>query len=61
MLQFLQQQGYGPAEIYAYLKTGRLVTADNEQFLTEVDLDEWEDAIDEYLDLEEDGKDRPHH
>lgn len=34
--------------IYAFEKTGRLVTEENQDLLTEAELMEWEAAIDEY-------------
>jgi len=34
--------------IYAYEKTGRLVTEQNQHLLSEADLDEWDAAIEEY-------------
>ena len=33
---------------HAFEKTGRLVTEENQNVLTEADLAEWEAAIDEY-------------
>jgi hypothetical protein len=37
-----------PALIYAFKKTGRIVTAKNKRLLSEEEMAEWEDAIDEY-------------
>lgn len=37
-----------PAQIYAFNKTGRIVTTDNQKLLTKAELTEWEDAIHEY-------------
>lgn len=37
-----------PALIYAMNKTGRIVTEQNLRFLTEADLQESNDAVDEY-------------
>jgi len=34
--------------VYALNKTGRIATGTNEQFLTDADLQEWNDAVDEY-------------
>jgi len=49
----MRRAGMGPHLIYAFQKTGGLlVTEHNEQLLSEKDLDEWEEAIDEYFDLE---------
>lgn len=40
--------GIDPAYVYAYLKTGRLLTTENKCFLTRAELDEWNDAIEEF-------------
>jgi len=40
--------GIDPALIYAFKKTGRIVTATNKRLLSEQEMAEWEDAIDEY-------------
>ena len=37
-----------PELIYAFKKTGRLVSEENMQFLTDEELQEWRDAIAEY-------------
>ena len=37
-----------PAIVYAMNKTGRIVTETNAQFLTDAELQEWHDAVDEY-------------
>lgn len=34
--------------IYAYIKTERMVTEENTQFLTDEEIEEWNDAINEY-------------
>ncbi len=47
-VEAMKKVGIDPALIYAYEKTGRIVTEDNQHLLSEADLDEWEDAIDEY-------------
>jgi hypothetical protein len=47
-VQAMKQAGIDPAIIYAYEKTGRLVTEDNQHLLSEADLDEWQAAIEEY-------------
>ena len=44
----MKRANIDPAKIYAFEKTGRLVTEDNQGILTEADLLEWEAAIDEY-------------
>jgi hypothetical protein len=47
-VEALKAAGLDPAIIYAYEKTGRLVTDDNQHLLSEADLAEWEAAIEEY-------------
>jgi hypothetical protein len=48
MVETMKRAGIDPALIYAYEKTGRLVTEDNQQLLSNADLAEWEAAIEEY-------------
>ena len=43
--------GVRPELIYAMKKTGRIVTESNQHLLTDEELQEWEDAIEEYLAL----------
>jgi hypothetical protein len=40
--------GIDPAIVYAMNKTGRIVTETNVHFLTDAELQEWNDAVDEY-------------
>jgi integrase len=40
--------GINPALVYAMRKTGRIVTTRNRQFLSDEELEEWNNAIDEY-------------
>ena len=40
-----------PELIYAMKKTGRIVTESNQHLLTDEELQEWKDAIEEYLAL----------
>jgi hypothetical protein len=47
-VQAMKDAGLDPAIIYAYEKTGRLVTEVNQQLLSEADLAEWDAAIEEY-------------
>jgi hypothetical protein len=47
-VQAMKAAGIDPAIIYAYEKTGRLVTEDNQHLLSEADLAEWQAAIEEY-------------
>ncbi len=35
--------------IYAYMKTGRIVTPNNQHLLSQADLEEWNNAIDEFM------------
>lgn len=48
MVEMMKQANIDPAKIYAFEKTGRIVTEENQDTLTEADLMEWEAAIDEY-------------
>jgi hypothetical protein len=48
MVQAMKAAGLDPAFIYAYEKTGLLVTEQNQHMIPENDLDEWEAAIREY-------------
>jgi hypothetical protein len=48
MVQAMRQAGLPPAIIYAFEKTGLLVTEQNQHLLPEHDLAEWEAAIREY-------------
>lgn len=43
-----ERAGVRPELIYAFDKTGRMVTEDNHHLLTAEDLAEWNAAIDEY-------------
>lgn len=46
-----------PSLVYAYRKTGRMVTTRNKNMLTPDELLEWQEAIDEYYDSVESGND----
>jgi hypothetical protein len=48
MVADMQAAGIDPALIYAFERTGRLVTADNQHLIPERDLAEWDAAIREY-------------
>jgi hypothetical protein len=48
LLQAAGDSGIDPALVYAMNKTGRIVTQQNMRFLTDADLQEWNDAVDEY-------------
>ena len=40
--------GAAPEKIFATIKTGRMLTKDNMQFLTPAEIQEWVDAAEEY-------------
>jgi hypothetical protein len=48
MVEAMKKVGLDPAMIYAFEKTGLLVTEQNQHLLSEKDLAEWAAAIDEY-------------
>jgi hypothetical protein len=48
MVQAMQAAGLDPAFIYAFEKTGLLVTEQNQHLIPENDLDEWDAAVREY-------------
>ncbi len=48
----MQKAGVSPAHIYAYLKTGMIVTAVNQDLFDDEDMQEWREAIQEYRELE---------
>lgn len=48
MVDTMKRAGIEPARIYAFEKTGRIVTEDNQSQLTAQDIAEWNAAIDEY-------------
>ena len=45
----MRKAGIAPHLIHAYEKTGRLVTESNKHLLTEEELAEWDEAIDDYF------------
>jgi hypothetical protein len=47
-VEAMKEAGIDPAIIFAYEKTGRLVTESNQNLLSDADLDEWQAAIEEY-------------
>ena len=57
MVEAMKKAGIDPAIIYAYEKTGRIVTEQNQHLLSDSDLDEWQAAIEEYK--EKHGKKKP--
>lgn len=48
MIEAMKEAGIDPAIIYATEQTGRLVSEDNMHLLSDAELQEWEDAIEEY-------------
>lgn len=44
----MRAAGIGPALIYAYERTGLIVTRENRGLMSAADLDEWDDAIAEF-------------
>ena len=48
LLQAAGDSGINPAIVYAMNKTGRILTETNVHFLTGAELQEWNDAVDEY-------------
>jgi len=56
MVQAMQQAGVHPALVYAFEKTGLLVTEQNQHLLPVNDLAEWEAAILEYEASQEEGE-----
>lgn len=48
MVQAMEQAGIDPAKIYAFRRTGRLISEENARFLSKRDLAEWQAAIEEY-------------
>ena len=51
MCAVMASTGIDPALIYAFRKTGRILTAENVKYLTREELVEWNDAIEEYRSL----------
>jgi hypothetical protein len=48
MVEDMRAAGIDPAIIFAFEKTGRLVTEDNQHLIPEKDLAEWDAAVREY-------------
>ena len=55
-MQAVADSGMDPAIIYAMNKTNRIVTETNLQFLTDAEVQEWNDAIAEYHQKVESGE-----
>ncbi len=53
MVRAMEASGVSPAVIYAYEKTGLLVSEENQHVIPDVDLAEWQAAIEEYSRLHE--------
>ena len=56
LLQAAGDSGIDPAIVYAMNETGRIVTETNVHFLTDAELQEWNDAVDEYRQKVEAGE-----
>jgi hypothetical protein len=56
LLQAAGDSGIDPAVVYAMNKTGRMVTEANLEFLTDSELQEWNDAVNEYRKKIESGE-----
>src|SRR5713226_4605164 len=56
LLQAAGNSGIDPAIVYAMNKTGRIVTEANLEFLTDSELQEWNDAVNEYRQKIETGE-----
>ncbi len=54
MVGAMKATGINPAVIYAYEKTGLLVSEENQHLIPDADLAEWEAAIEEHSRLHED-------
>jgi hypothetical protein len=48
LVQAAGASGIDPALVYAMNKTGRIGTEQNMRFLTDAEIQEWNDAVDEY-------------
>jgi len=48
MIEALTEVGISQAMIFAFKRTGRIVTESNKHLLTAEELREWNDAVDEY-------------
>ena len=56
LLEAAGNSGIDPAIVYAMDKTGRIVTEANLEFLTDSELQEWNDAVNEYRQKIETGE-----
>ena len=48
MVEDMKKAGIDPAIIHAYERTGRLVTEDNQDLISDEDSAEWHEAIKQY-------------
>jgi SEC-C motif len=55
----MEQAGVAPQVIYAFRKTGRIITEENAKFVPAAALEAWQHAIDEYEALMEDQETEP--
>ena len=55
----MEQAGVAPAVIYAFRKTGRIITEENAKFVPAAAFEAWQHAIDEYAALMEDQEIEP--
>jgi len=56
MIETMAQAGVNPAFIYAFKRTGRIVTESNKHRFSEKELRRWNDAISEYEHEVDSGK-----
>ena len=56
LLQAAGDSGIDPAIVYAMNKTGRMVTEANLEFLSDWELQEWNDAVNEFRQKVEAGE-----
>jgi len=52
IVEAMRAAGVRPALVHAYERTGLIVTQQNRHLMSAADLDEWEDAIAEYEELQ---------
>jgi hypothetical protein len=55
-VQDLRRAGLAPEAVYAFEKTGLLVTEMNQDYIPEKDPDDWDAAVEEYFEREENGE-----
>lgn len=48
IIEIMKEAGMPPQFIYAFQKTGRMVSEENKNLLTDIELKEWNDAVKEY-------------